>query len=98
MWVRQHLTELGPRVAEGALAWEMPQGVLNARDTPLLAGVDPYGYTVFNRVQVENQLPREVAFLRAEVDPELHPVLDELERLIVVAKERVHRYVWFVGD
>lgn len=64
----------------------------------MLVGVDPFGYTVFNRVQIENQLPREAAFLRAELNSDVLAVLDELERLIAVARQRVHRYVWFVGD
>lgn len=98
MCVRLHLLELGPPLDEGALAWELPGGLLNARDTPLLMGVDPFGYTVFNRVQIDNQLPGEVAFLRTAADPRVHAVLDELDRLIAVAQHRVHRYVWFLGD
>lgn len=72
----------------------MPEGVLSVRDTPLLMGVDPFGYTVFNRVQIDNQLPSEVAFLRTKPSPDVQAVLDEFERLIVVARQRVRRYVW----
>jgi len=39
-----------------------------------------------------------VAFLREHLDEDWHPMLDELERLMAVATERVHRYLWFVGD
>ena len=98
MCVRQHLIELGPAVDEGVVAWEVPQDFVYQSDTPLLAGVDPFGYTVFNRVQIERQLPSEVELMRARLTPELHPMLDELDRLVAVAKQRVHRYVWFVGD
>lgn len=98
MSVRQHLLELGPSLDEGSVPWEVPRDALSIRDTPLLAGVDPYGYTVFNRVQIDDQLPREIAFLRHELDPTFHQALDELVRLIAVAKMRVHRYVWFEGD
>lgn len=69
MSVRQHLLELGPSLDEGSVPWEVPRDALSIRDTPLLAGVDPYGYTVFNRVQIDDQLPREIAFLRHELDP-----------------------------
>jgi hypothetical protein len=73
--------------------------VLNRRDTPLLIGVDPYGDTVFNRFQVEQQLPREVEYLRRELEGTTEgQMLDELERLMAVVTERVHRYLWFVGD
>ena len=98
MSVRPHLLELGPPIDEGAAAWEMPRDVMSSGRTPLLAGVDPFGYTVFNRVQIDGQLPREIALLRLDLDPTFHRALDELERLIAVAKERVHRYVWFEGD
>jgi len=92
------MPERGVRIDEGALAWKVPKGVLNLRDTPLLVAVDPYGDTVFNRLQIERQLPREVAFLREELAADFHPMLDELERLMAVATDRVHRYLWFIGD
>lgn len=98
MWVRKEMSERGERLDASVLPWQVPSGVLNLHDTPLLAAVDPYGHTMFNRQQVERQLPGEVAFLRAELDEEWHPMLDELERLMTVASDRVHRYRWFVGD
>ncbi|MEQ4205769.1 hypothetical protein [Actinopolymorpha sp. B9G3] len=98
IWVRKEMPEPGARIDEGALPWKVPQGVLNLRDTPLLVAVDPYGDTVFNRFQIERQLPREVRFLREQLDAGFQPMLDELERLMTVATERVHRYLWFVGD
>ena len=75
------------------------RGVLNLRDTPLLVAVDPLGDTVFNRFQCSQQLPREIAYLREHLrsDAEL-AMLDELERLVTITLERVHRYLWFVGD
>jgi hypothetical protein len=98
MSVRLHMIELGPPMDEATLAWEIPWDILSVRDTPLLAGVDPFGYTMFIRPQIDYQLPREITSLRVKVTPDLHPVWDELERLIAVAKQRPHRYVWFEGD
>lgn len=99
MWVRKEMPERGDRLDEGSVAWKVPQGVLNLRETPLLVAVDPYGDTVFNRFQIERQLPREVEHLRRHVtDTSATEMLDELERLMAVATEGVHRYLWFVGD
>ena len=93
--------ERGERVDDsgGIGCWWVPPDVLNVRDTPLLIAVDPYGDTVFNRLQIERQLPREVEYLRAQLTgAEAVAMLDELERLMAVARQRVHRYLWFVGD
>lgn len=99
MWVRKEMPERGHRLDEGSVPWRIPRSVLNLRDTPLLVGVDPYGDTVFNRFQVEQQLPREVEYLRRELEGTTErQMLDELERLMAVVTERVHRYLWFVGD
>ena len=70
---------------------KVPGGVLNFRDTPLLLAVDPFGDTMFNRFPIERQLPREVAYLRQHTG--LDEMLDELERLMAFATERVHRYL-----
>lgn len=100
MWVRKEMPERGDRIDDsGYIAWDVPSGILNLRDTPLLVAVDPYGDTVFNRFQIERQLPREVAYLRTRLtDPEQVAMLDELERLMTVATVKVHRYLWFIGD
>jgi hypothetical protein len=84
---------------EGSIPWRVPQGVLNLRDTPLLVAVDPLGCTVFNRFQIERQLPREVEYLRRQLTAtDAAQMLDELDRLMAIATERVHRYLWFIGD
>jgi hypothetical protein len=100
IWVRKEMAERGDRIDEsGWIAWKVPSGVLNEADTPLLIGVDPYGNTVFNRMQIERQLPTEVRYLRGRLtDAEHIAMLDELERLMAVAGETVHRYLWFIGD
>ena len=62
MWVRKEMPERGERLDESPIPWKVPNAVLNLRDTPLLAAVDPYGDTMFNRPQIEKQLPREGRF------------------------------------
>lgn len=59
IWVRNWNAERGDRLDESSVAWKAPYDALNLRDTPLLAGVDPYGNTVFNRPQAQRQLPGE---------------------------------------
>jgi hypothetical protein len=99
MWVRKEMPERGDRLDESSVPWKVPLGVVNSQDTPLLVAVDPYGDTVFNRLQIERQLPPEIEYLRRELtNSDAGEMLDELERLMAVATERVHRYLWFVGD
>lgn len=100
IWVRKEMAERGERIAEsGRITWRIPFEVLNQNDTPLLIGVDPYGATVFNCLQIERQLPTEVEYLRRHLsDPEDTAMLDELERLMAVASQKVHRFLWFIGD
>ncbi|WP_156743779.1 hypothetical protein [Occultella aeris] len=98
MWVRTEMPERGDRIDEGALTWTPSKEAMNFSDTPLLIAVDAYGDTVFNRLQIKWQLPREVEFLRTRLGTDRQPMLDELERLMAVATERVHRYLWFIGD
>ena len=99
MWVRKEMPERGERLAEGNAAWTPPNHLLNLRDTPLLVAVAPYGDTVFNGFQCKQQLPSEIAYLREHLHSDAETtMLDELERLIETATERVHRYLWFVGD
>ena len=99
MWVRREMPERGERFEEAAVACTPPNALLNLRDTPLLVAVDPYGDTVFNRFQCEQQLPKEIAYLRENLNGAAHiAMLDELDRLVGITTERVQRYLWFVGD
>jgi len=99
MWVREEMPDRGERLAEAVVAWRPPAGLLNLRDTPLLVAVDPLGDTVFNRFQCERQLPREVAYLREHLHNEADvAMLDELDRLLDMIKQGIHRYLWFIGD
>jgi hypothetical protein len=99
MWVGEEMPERGERIAEGDVAWNPPNSLLNLRETPLLVAVDPYGDTVFNRFQCEQQLPREIAYLAEHLHKGTDiAMLDELKSLMEIATTRVHRYLWFIGD
>jgi hypothetical protein len=106
MWVRPEMAERGQRLAEGTVAWYVERGdggPLSFEDTPLLIGVDPYGDTVFNWIQMTWQIPREIEYLRSKLTDDASVVmLDELARLVAFAtegpSEGAGRYLWFVGD
>jgi hypothetical protein len=65
---------------------------------PMLAGIDPYGDTVFNRIQMPRFLFEwvdVVAGARSEEDREL--VL-EIARMARRCAAEVHTYLKFIGD
>ena len=63
-----------------------------------LAVIDPYGDTVFNRLQIP-MLRAEVERAKSVVTEERdHQFLDEVERLSVSCLQQVHSYVKFEGD
>lgn len=54
----------------------------------------------FSQSSAHSRLGKEIAYLRQHLTSGDHEVamLDELDRLADLATERVHRYLWFVGD
>jgi hypothetical protein len=71
-------------------------GTVDLRSFPLLSGIDPYGYTVFNRIQ----LPRVVLELRelaSRLPDDLRVGVEELA-LFVSQYADYGWYLWFVGD
>ncbi len=86
------------------MAREGPQPVWNWRPPaadhvgfPLMAGIDPYGNTVFNRQQAVSLLA-ELRTWRATCDPEQADMTDEIIRLAEACRDQSHAYLWFVGD
>ncbi|MEK7424181.1 MAG: hypothetical protein AAB131_10115 [Actinomycetota bacterium] len=63
----------------------------------LLPFVDPYGDTVFNRLQIPS-LIRELRRLRETTTPRELDLLDRLDRLVNRCQEDVHLYLRFLGD
>jgi hypothetical protein len=80
--------------AECGLEWFQTLADLDPVEFPMLAGLDPYADAVFNS--------RQVPVLLAELDrlpaERGGPWVDAVRDLCRVAGQRVHRYVWFVGD
>jgi hypothetical protein len=65
---------------------------------PYLALVDPFGLTIFNRLQVEVVIS-ELRRVREEpAFSSLKEVLDQILRLALKCQEEVHLYVEFEGD
>ncbi len=65
---------------------------------PMLAGIDPYGDTVFNPLQIPRFLSEWVDVVskaRTEEDREL---LSKIERLARRCADEVHTYLKFIGD
>ncbi len=65
---------------------------------PMLAGIDPYGDTVFNRLQISRFLSEwgdVVKSARMQEDSEL---VREIEKLARRCSDEVHIYLKFIGD
>jgi hypothetical protein len=64
---------------------------------PLLSGIDPYGHTVFNRLQIP-RLAQEARQLVGTVPDQLHAGLGELAAFVDDLAGETHIYLWFIGD
>jgi hypothetical protein len=64
---------------------------------PMLAYVDPYGNTVFNRTQMSAVL-EDLATIQLELDGVALTTARALGVLIATYGDQPHRYLWFIGD
>ena len=65
---------------------------------PMLASIDWYGDTTFNRMQIKRFLAEwETLFSKAST-PEENSLLEEIKQLSLRSLEIVHLYVVFIGD
>ncbi len=65
---------------------------------PYLAYVDPFGITVFNRLQMDVVIP-ELIQLRTEEDAgRIGSVIDQVIQFATQCRDEVHLYVEFEGD
>lgn len=88
---RQRLAELGD--TSGAL------DKLGALGTGLLAGVDPYGHTMFNRRQLSLVIAELETYSRsADLSAEQAGFVSKLVMLVRRYEEEPHVYLWFYGD
>ncbi len=63
----------------------------------MLAHVDPYGDTIFNRAQM-SALVEELATIQPDLDGEALSTARALRVLIKAHGRQPHRYLWFIGD
>ena len=68
-----------------------------SREFPLAGSIDPYGDTVFNRLQAANLL-LEWTQLTSLVEESERNIMNEVSRLLVACRDGVHLYVRFIGD
>ncbi|MGE3527195.1 MAG: hypothetical protein AB7I33_14845 [Gemmatimonadales bacterium] len=77
------------------------RGVLpgpDAEDFPYLRYVDPYGDTIFNRLQMSPFLLEWGALARRTSSAEAQAILRTVRRLAETCAEEVHCFLRFVGD
>ncbi len=67
---------------------------------PLLAHVDPYGNTIYNRGQMETLLVelRQIRDTCPNLRQDRLAVIDELQRICTEGLKKPHRFLWFIGD
>lgn len=72
-------------------------GGFDPGEFPLLAGIDPYGLTIFNDIQ-KSRLADELARY-AEVAPlDIYREVLDLAKLVRERSDRNGVYLWFIGD
>ena len=65
---------------------------------PLLSGIDLYGDTVFNRIQMRRFLSEWAGIVAAARTQEEQALVLEIERLARTCSTEVHLYLKFIGD
>jgi hypothetical protein len=65
---------------------------------PMLAGIDLYGDTYFNRLQIPRFLSELAGIVSKARTEEDRTLVSEIERLARRCAESVHTYVKFIGD
>jgi hypothetical protein len=65
---------------------------------PLLGGIDPYGDTVFNGIQIRRFLLEWEAVSSNAVTTEERELVSKIEQLALRCRDEVHLYIRFVGD
>jgi hypothetical protein len=65
---------------------------------PLLGGIDPYGDTVFNGIQMYRFLREWLEVSAKTSTPEERALVSKIEELAHRCRDEVHLYIRFVGD
>ncbi len=64
----------------------------------LLRFIDPYGDTVFNRLQIDTFIAEWRQLYRYAKTDDEHQVIKQVEELAEACREQPHRYLKFIGD
>jgi hypothetical protein len=72
--------------------------LLPGGDHSLLSGIDLYGDTIFNRIQMDDFLSEWSKLKMKQMSSAQALHLDRIECLALKCKESVHLYLKFVGD
>lgn len=94
-------TELGARVDAVAdpknyLGKLLPE--IDGEKCPILGGIDPYGDTIFNGIQMRRFLLEWVEVSAKADTPEERQLVSKVEELARRCRDEVHLYIRFVGD
>lgn len=72
--------------------------LLPAGDCSLLSGIDFYGDTVFNRIQMNDLLPELTKLKANKLTSAQIAHVSAIEQLALKCKQEVHLYLKFIGD
>ena len=94
-------TELGTRVDAVAdpknyLGKLLPE--IDEEKCPILGGIDPYGDTVFNGIQMRRFLLEWVEVSAKAGTDEERELVSKIEELARRCRDEIHLYITFVGD
>ncbi len=71
---------------------------VDAQAYPMLASIDRYGDTVFNRLQTDRFLAEWKTLFDKAGSPEEETLLNAIQNLAEKSKLQVHQYLVFIGD
>jgi hypothetical protein len=72
--------------------------LLPRENRSLLSGIDPYGDTIFNRLQMDQFLSEWNELRKKEMAPDQANHLQKIETLALRCQREVHLYLKFIGD
>jgi hypothetical protein len=71
---------------------------LDGENCPVLGGIDPYGDTIFNRIQMRRFLVEWMEVSTKAETAEERQLVSKIEELARRCRDEVHLYIRFVGD
>jgi hypothetical protein len=94
--------EKGARLAETGRPTGSMTPLAKATDAatfPMLSSIDPYGRTIFNRIQMMRVTEEVRRLIQAtELTSEDRSYLEKILEFCALGTGKLHRYLWFVGD